>query len=818
MRTIGSLRAAAIAAALSLAVVRSSGTIVKRASASLDEAFDEIQSCKGLPDVLQKLLAAGFASDGRPIVANDMYAVHYPAGSNPKVEELYATIPETAFGPTDDKDGAIDGSKGFDQDGVTADEGYGEQAHSTYSREGGLPAFCRIGGMVDTVDGGKNRAHFEVWMPLSDSPEPNNSCPGNDKPAGTPATVTGKDDTKSNAERIAIAARAAYKRACNTGWTKRLIFMVGDGLRGAIAFPEMKQTMARYRVAVAGTNGGHFSSQSGTKWMPGNVEAWTDYGHRAVHLTTQVSQLAVSTFYGARPNRKIPKAVAPVRAEATEPGLIFYSYFKGCGTGGRAAMAEAQRYPYDFDGILAGSPAFDYNKLGAYQVHINSLLTYNKSEGWFSRDAYPLISDAVLDTCDKLDGVIDNVVSLPRQCNPEFAKLIGCTSLAITPDKDASEPALKIPVAGVDAAAGPIKKPSTRLLPRDVNAAPAPGHAEPLRAQTEPVTTGAKDKAALAKEQLAKAPTPEEFAPKEPYTQPDAGKGSATAEKDKPDTPAAKGKDAAGQVKDVKKADPPKCLTDAQLETLNSIYTDYKIDGQLIREAVLPGSEFGWTATNAVVGKYGTSPSGWFHHQVMGDKVWDDKGFNVSEAMTPALIQEGERTDPGGTITFNPDLSQFFAAGGKLMHYHGLADPLVPPLVSPRYYELVKKTVGASVRDNYRLYMIPGMLHCRGGAGCFNFGGAGQYEPGARPLSYDSKHDMLLALMEWVERGQVPNSLIGAAYKTETGGAPQTSGDDTPFSNGVRMTRLLCPYPTEARLRSNARFATTNDAAAFECA
>ncbi|SPO21158.1 uncharacterized protein UTRI_00635 [Ustilago trichophora] len=768
MRTPGNLRAAFIAAALAIAVIQASGTIVKRATSEPTVEFDDVKSCKDLPGVLQKLLAAGWTPDGKPVHAKDIYSFYYQAGSNPNAEGLYKDIPSTAFGPTDDKDGAIKGSNGFDKDGVLADNGYGEEAHASYSRDGGLPAFCRVGGMIDTDDTGSNRAHFEVWMPLADTPDPNDCRPSDKKPEAVPEAVpaAAAGEPQGDIRDAALAAKAAYKRACNSGWTKRLVFVVGGGLRGAAAFPEMKQTMARYRTAVASTNGGHFSAQDGTKWMPGQTEKWIDYGHRAVHLSTIASQLAVSTFYAARPKPKgDAKTWAAQTQGAEEP--IFYSYFKGCSTGGRAAMAEAQRYPLDFDGILAGSPGFEYNKLKAYQVHINSFLADNKTEGWISPAAYPLINKAVLQTCDNEDGVVDNIVSLPRQCKPDFAKLIGCTSLGITPEKVATTDSAEKPAPAVGSPSGVGTKSATPLLPRDVTPEPAPA--------------GSDVKPAVIPE--------------------------------KPD-----GKDTDGKDKDAKKEEAPKCLTDAQLETLKNLYTDYKIDGKLIREAILPGSEFGWKVTNAVMGKYGSSPSGWYHYQVMGDTVWDDKSFDAGKALTPALIEEGEKKDPGGTNTFNPDLNGFFDAGGKLMHYHGLADALVPPLVSPRYYELVKSKVGAKIKDSYKLYMIPGMLHCRGGAGCFNFGGAGQYEPGSRPLSYDSKHDMLLALMEWVERGQVPNTLIGAAYKTKAGGAPEAFSDDTPFGNGLRLTRPLCPYPTEARLRSNARSADTSDANAFECA
>ena len=779
-------RPAAAVIAIVAAAMAASGAFVKRAASSPVEAFDDVQSCKDLPDVLRKLLNGGFAPGGQAIQVSDLYAVHYPAGSNPSAKELYETIPATAFNPNDDVDGAISGSDGFDKEDVTADQGYGEQSNSPYSREGGLPSFCRVGGMIETSGKG-NRVHFEVWMPLADTSNPTD---GRGTEQG--AQESPKDEDRQPPESVALAAKAAFKRACSTGWTKRLVFIVGGGLRGAVAFPELKQTMARYRVAVAGTNLGHFSAENGTHWLPGNPEGWVDYGHRGAHLSTQVTQLAVSTFYGARPNPKRRKNDERVQARDSEP--IFYSYFKGCSTGGRAAMAEVQRYPLDYDGVMAGSPAIDFNYLKAYQVHVNSFLHNNKSEGYFSPAALSLVHKAVLQACDSKDGVDDSVVSNPRQCKPDFAKLIGCTSLGIAPEEDAPKEMPKIPIVKIDPSGRQSDQSATPLLPRDVSSEPSLDPAQPKTADKASESTDRTPKTSAA----------------DADTLGHATEKTTAAADDKSTDPTTKDDEA-------KKAKSPKCLTDAQLETLKNIYTDYEIDGQLIREAVLPGSEFGWNVTKAITGKYGSSPSGWFHYQVIGDETWDDEGFDVGKVLTPALIQEGQRKDPGQTITFNPDLNEFFDAGGKLMHYHGLSDPLVAPLVSPRYYEMVKKEVGPKIRESYRLYMIPGMLHCRGGAGCFNFGGSSQTEAGSRPLSYDAKHDMLLALMEWVERGVAPNVLIGAAYKTEEGGAPKTPRDDTPFANGVRNTRPLCPYPLEARLKSG-EGTDFNDASAFECA
>ncbi|KAJ1030128.1 hypothetical protein NDA16_001041 [Ustilago loliicola] len=778
--------------------------VVKRASSASPEQFDDPQSCKDLPKVLNELLAAGFAADGKSLAASDMYAVYYPAGSNPTAKELYTAISESAYGPTDNKEGAISASDGWDKDAAVADESYGEEAHDSHSTEGGLPAFCRVGGMVETSPGG-NKAQFEVWMPLADTTtgKPRPDCDSNAVDAGQNRPIE---------EHKLAVVWSDFKRACADAWSKRLVFIVGGGLRGAVAYPEMKQTMARYRTAVAGTNMGHFSPQNGDKWLPGNPNAWTDWAHRAVHISTQVAQLAVSTFYGAKPNvRKGDKGVQPFNKN---PDSVFYSYFKGCSTGGRAAMAAAQRYPHDFDGVMSGSPAFDFNNLKAFQVHINSFLADNTSESYIPREAYPLINQAVLKACDEDEGdedggVVDGVVSFPRQCNPDFAKLIGCKSHGITPVKDSEQgtakqltaaavplapsgPGLKgKPSARMEGEAVPPKDPKTPILPRAVTtepAEPAPANADPNSGAIE-VPAGEVSRMRGTVARLA-----------------DDGSNDA---KD-----ASKASDAK---KSIKKKDAPQCLTDAQLETLANLYKSYSIDGQLINDGVLPGSEFGWTQVNAITGKFGRSPSSWFHYQVKGDKVYDDKSFDAGKDVTPALIQQGQRSDPGETITFNPDLSPFFDAGGKLIHYHGLADALVPPLTSARYYEMVKQKVGNKIKDSYRLYMIPGMLHCRSGTGCYNFGGAGQVEAGSRPLRYDNKHDMFLALIDWVEKGQAPTALIGAAYKNKAGGAPTSADDDTAFGNGLRFTRPLCPYPTQARLKDGTK-GDVNDASAFECA
>ena len=145
----------------------------------------------------------------------------------------------------------------------------------------------------------------------------------------------------------------------------------------------------------------------------------------------------------------------------------------------------------------------------------------------------------------------------------------------------------------------------------------------------------------------------------------------------------------------------------------------------------------------------------------------------------------------------NPDLTAFKARGGKLVQYHGWADPLVPSLSAVNYYNSVvalekqnqpdQQSALAETQSYYRLFMAPGMGHCRGGPGLSLFGENG----GAGPAS----SDMFSALEAWVEHGAPPAQVIA---------------HDTLNS----FTRPLCPYPQNAVYVGTG---STSDAANFVC-
>jgi feruloyl esterase len=128
----------------------------------------------------------------------------------------------------------------------------------------------------------------------------------------------------------------------------------------------------------------------------------------------------------------------------------------------------------------------------------------------------------------------------------------------------------------------------------------------------------------------------------------------------------------------------------------------------------------------------------------------------------------------------DPDLSEFMAHGGKIIHYHGWADTALNPFMSVDYYESVLNFMGVEeTMDFYRLYMVPGMFHCAGGAGCDNI-------------------DWFTSLVNWVEDGIAPEGLIGSHIE---GGI-------------VVRTRPFYPYPGVAVYTGSGNI---DDAANFAC-
>ena len=129
--------------------------------------------------------------------------------------------------------------------------------------------------------------------------------------------------------------------------------------------------------------------------MPHKVESIVDFSHRSVHAAAQVGKRIAAFYYRSEPH---------------------HSYFSGCSAGGRQGMSIASRYPDDFDGIIAGAPAFDWNNLlGAPTIWASHVAA--KTSSYIPKDVWEtVVAPEILKQCDWLDGRIDGIIANPDAC------------------------------------------------------------------------------------------------------------------------------------------------------------------------------------------------------------------------------------------------------------------------------------------------------------------------------------------------------------------------------------------------------------------
>jgi feruloyl esterase len=220
-----------------------------------------------------------------------------------------------------------------------------------------------------------------------------------------------------------------------------------------------------------------------------------------------------------------------------------------------------------------------------------------------------------------------------------------------------------------------------------------------------------------------------------------------------------------------KEGDGPGCLSAEQVETARNMYAGPTVNGKSVFWGVERGSEMGF---NMIAGKQPMSFAVEIYKYAAFNGNWDVKDFKLED------IQHFEKEKGPAVNSVDPNLNQFFGHNGKLLMYHGWADPGVSPLGTVDYFNSVTKTVGAAkANDAMRLFMVPGMGHCTGGDGTATF-------------------DMVKALEQWVEQGKAPQSI--AASRVRDG--------------KVDRTRPLCAYPMTAVYKS---VGSTDEAANFNC-
>lgn len=375
-----------------------------------------------------------------------------------------------------------------------------------------------------------------------------------------------------------------------------------------------------------------------------NTQLQIDFAYRSEHLMAVIGKQLVKAFYGSDPVR---------------------SYWYGCSTGGRQGLMMAQRYPADYDAILAGAPAIQWDRFQAYQIWPQVAMKADAG-GPLSTAKRELATSRAVAACDAADGVTDGVIGDPRLCTYD-------------PTQDA-----QITQAGCSSTDG------TCL---------APGEASAL----QKIWGGARNTA-----------------------------------------------------------------------------------GQLLWPGVERGSDLGALAGTAPF----PIPIEQARYWVYFDPNWDWTTLNFTNY--EAFFNKNAEMVGPIMATDNPDISAFKKRGGKVIIYHGWADNLIMPQGTVRYYDRVKQTVSAP-DDFSRLYMVPGMAHCGGGAGVNEFG---QGSSGAVPA--EPKRDIFRALMAWSEKGQAPADITASRI----------------VNGAVTRTRPLCPYPQVANYKGAG---STDDAANFVC-
>lgn len=428
-------------------------------------------------------------------------------------------------------------------------------------------------------------------------------------------------------------------------WNGKFFMGGGGGFVGSVESQAAGEVNSGY--AVGGTDTGHQGSGIEARWALGHEDRLINYGYLAVHRTTETVKALITAYYGRAPER---------------------SYFMGCSNGGRQALMEAQRYPEDFDGIVAGAPAYDFTDIGISFVRNERALFPDPAKltvPVLAPSVLQMVETKVLAACDAKDGVTDGVLGDPRACDFKLSSIAPC----------------------------PADQPGVACLTRI------------QRTALETIYSPTRD---------AKG----EIYPGQPF----GGEG--------------------------------------QPGSWHVWITGDPRAMQSLSPTMAPSAQ--WA--------FGTEI---FKYFVFGDSTWTYANYDLARA----------RTDLAKTATLinadDPNLDRFTARGGRLLLWHGWADPALNALATINYFNQATAR-RASLKDQVRLFLMPGVLHCAGG-------------PGPDQVEWGK------AIADWVEQGKTPERLVAAKMGP---GRTRT------------RTRPLCAYPRQAVWGGKG---STDDELQFSC-
>lgn len=448
-------------------------------------------------------------------------------------------------------------------------------------------------------------------------------------------------------------------------WQRRFLFLGVGGNAGSLR-PSANDTdrglaLGKGYTTIV-TDTGHVGDGTTAKWtlLPDgkpDTAKRVDFFHRAAHNVTVAGKAFAEAYYAAK---------------------VEHAYFDGCSTGGRMAMMEAERYPEDYDGVIAGDPMMSFDLYTARAVVQKAALS--SAAAYIPEATIAAIDAKVTGRCDAIDGAKDGLVQDPTAC-PIHAEDLLCHSGETVACLNADQ------VRVLKSYSSSFRDTRGRVFfgPWAITDLSGPqGLAYNVTGRAAP--------------DLSDRASPWKADPK-----------------------------AAPRSWDLVK----EMLTYWLALGPDATVADLDVDA----------------ATNTV-----------------GDKMLK---------MMEATYADGIARDPA-------QLKAFIAQGRKMILYHGASDPSIPASQSIAFYrELAEQQGMDRTQQNVRLFLVPGMHHCRGGAGPDQF-------------------DTLSALEAWVEHGKAP-----AAIQASTKAA-----------SPVKHRLPLCPYPQQARYRGTGEI---DDASNWSC-
>jgi feruloyl esterase len=221
---------------------------------------------------------------------------------------------------------------------------------------------------------------------------------------GYPVNITNLPELCAVTIKVASSATSSFRFGLflPTTWNGRFLTVGNGGFLGGINWRDMGPG-PHYGFASLSTDTGHNSANGDLSWAYQKPEVVLDWSSRAIHGSVQVGKAIISGFYGQ---------------------AISYSYYSGCSTGGRQGLKEIQLYYDSFDGLLVGAPNWDPSGLMPWLTALGTWdLPATDPKSFTNITQFALLASTVLAQCDGVDGLVDNIVSEPESCKPDFTKV-----------------------------------------------------------------------------------------------------------------------------------------------------------------------------------------------------------------------------------------------------------------------------------------------------------------------------------------------------------------------------------------------------------